>query len=317
MSLGMRRVTSNPVDLAWGGDGRIYVLCRGGLNKGIRVIDWDDGNHGTFGAEDFQWPAAVIIDREENLYISDEAGHKISTFSKGGDLLGSWGEHGGGDGQLNRPSGMAFDADENIYVSDTLNHRVQKLTKDGAFLMKWGEFGQGDGQFNMPWGIAIDELGDVYVADWRNDRVQKFTAEGGFLFKFGAPGSGDGQFNRPSGLAVDGDGDIYVADWGNDRVQLFNPEGRYVEQFLGDANLSESARAYVMANPITLRLREMSRLEPARRFRGPISVRVDDQGRMLVPDFGSHRIQVYKKESYPLEERQLTPRPRNPNLLTA
>ena len=114
---------------------------------------------------------------------------------------------------------------------------------------------------------------------------------------------------------MDGDGDIYVADWGNDRVQLFNPEGRYVEQFLGDANLSESARAYVMANPITLRLREMSRLEPARRFRGPISVRVDDQGRMLVPDFGSHRIQVYKKESYPLEERQLTPALETPTSL--
>ena len=178
MSLGMRRVTSNPVDLAWGGDGRIYVLCRGGLNKGIRVIDWDDGNHGTFGAEDFQWPAAVIIDREENSTSRTRPVTRSPPLARG-ETIRVLGRARRRRRPAQPPSGMAFDADENIYVSDTLNHRVQKLTKDGAFLMKWGEFGQGDGQFNMPWGIAIDELGDVYVADWRNDRVQKFTAEGG------------------------------------------------------------------------------------------------------------------------------------------
>ena len=316
MTLGMRRVTTNPVGIALGSEDRVYVLCRGGLCHGIRIINFDDDNLGTWGGGELKWPVALLMDHEERLYVSDEAAHKILTFSKDGELLGSWGEQGSADGQFSRPSGMAFDADENIYVSDTLNHRIQKFTPDGEFLFSWGTHGDGDGEFNMPWGLAVDEVGAVYVADWRNDRIQKFTADGEFILKFGATGSEEGQFNRPSGVAVDKDGDIYVADWGNNRVQLFNPEALYVEKFLGDANLSRSARTYVLANPVTLRLRETSRLEIQRRLRGPISVTVDDAGRMYVADFGSHRIQVYQKEAYPLEEHQLTPVPRNPILQT-
>ena len=133
---------------------------------------------------------------------------------------------------------------------------------------------------------------------------------------FGKSGSEPGQLNRPTGVAVDKDGDIYVADWGNDRVQLFDDEGKYVEKFIGDASLSRSAKEYVLANPVTLRLREMADLEATRRFRAPISVKVDDEGRMYVPDFGSHRIQIYKKEAYPLSESEIAPPMRNPILFT-
>ncbi|MDP6601701.1 MAG: NHL repeat-containing protein, partial [Phycisphaerales bacterium] len=238
-------------------------------------------------------------------------------LTREGELLSTWGEHGSAPGQLDRPSGIAFDADENVYVSDTLNHRVQLFTKGGEFIKVWGSHGDGPGELNMPWGITVDELGDVYVADWRNDRVQKFNNNGELLLGFGESGSDDGQLNRPSGVDVDADGDIYVADWGNDRVQLFNAEGRYVEKFIGDATMSRSGREYVLANPLTLRLREDSRLEPQKRLRGPMSVRVDDDGRMYIPDYGSHRIQVYKKEAYPLEPAQIAAPLRSPTLETA
>ena len=85
-------------------------------------------------------------------------------------------------------------------------------------------------------------------------------------------------------------------------MQLFNQHGQYVEKFIGDANLSKSGLQYVLSNQITLRLRDMSRLEAGRRLRGPISVRVDEEGRLYIPDYGSHRVQVYKKEAYPLTE---------------
>ena len=183
--------------------------------------------------------------------------------------------------------------------------------------MGWGSYGDGDGELNMPWGIAVDELGDVYVADWRNDRIQKFTADGEFIFKFGRSGSGNGELNRPAGIAVDMHGDIYVADTENDRVQLFNPKGRYVEKFIGDATLSVMARDYMLTNATPNRLREMSDLEPQKRFRNPRSVRVDGQGRMYVPDFGSFRVQVYQKEAVPLEPHQISDPLRSPSLKTA
>ena len=317
-TIGMRRVTNQPMDVAIGGDGRIYVLLRAGLIRSLTLDDGDLGTIGGGGTDDgkFTWPVSLIIDGEENLYVSDEALHRITKLSKDGEFLDKWGEQGDGDGQLNRPSGMAFDAEENIYVSDALNHRVQKFTKDGKFLMKWGEHGAGEGQLDMPWGITVDELGDVYVVDWRNDRIQKFTADGEFIFALGRSGNGDGEFNRPTGIEVDRDGDIYVADCGNDRVQLFSAEGRYVEQFIGDASLSKSARAYLMTNPLPLRLREMAKLEPQKRLREPKSVRADDEGRMYVPDFRSFRVQVYQKDAIPLKADEIAPPLRSPRLQT-
>ena len=322
-TLGMRFVTDFPVDVAIGGDGVVYVLCRYKVDGDflIRKLTYDDedlGTIGTLGTGDGSclWPVTIIADQEDNLYISDEASHQIAIFSRDGAFLGKWGEEGDGDGQLNRPSGMAFDAEENVFVVDTLNHRVQKFTKDGKFLMTWGGFGSGEGQFNMPWGITVDELGDVYVADWRNDRIEKFTADGEFIFELGTSGNGDGEFNRPTGLAVDKDGDIYVADCGNNRVQLFSAEGRYVQKFVGDATLSMLAREYMMTNAVPLRLRETVCLEPQKLFRIPRSVRVDGQGRMFVPEQGCYRIQVYQKEAIPLEPHQVVPPLRSPTLQT-
>lgn len=305
-TLGMRRITNFPVDIALGKEGRLYILCRSGDSGMIRKYTVNDEDLGTIGGG-FTWPVAIIADREENLYISDEALYRISSFDKDGKSLSKWGEYGNGDGQLNGPAGIAFDAEANIYVADSLNHRVQKFTKDGVFILKWGRYGDGEGEFNMPWGITVDELGDVYVADWRNDRVQKFTADGKFLFAFGKSGCGDGEFKRPTDVAVDMHGDIYVADWGNNRIQLFNSEPRYVQKFLGDATLSKIAVDYMMTNASPNRLRDMANLEAQKYLRQPKSVVVSEDGLMFVTDNASYRVQVYQKQAIPLTEQQFSP----------
>ncbi len=322
-TVGMRRLTVNfPVDVAVGRDDVLYILCRNEEGVMVRMLSQDDEDLGFFsslgtGDGHLRWPVSIICDGEGSLFVSDEGCHRISKFSAEGEFLGKWGEFGAGAGQLNAPAGIAFDSEENIVVADGLNHRVQKFTKEGEFLGSWGGFGTGDGEFNLPWGVAVDEFDDVYVADWRNDRVQKFTREGEFVLKFGGSGSGDGEFNRPAGVEVDGDGDIYVADSGNDRVQLFNAEGRFVQKFVGDATLSKSARAYMLANPMFLRLRDMASIEAPKYFRRPRSVRVDGRGQMFVPDYGSFRVQVYQKDVERLEEGQIAAPLKAPSLLTA
>ncbi|MGH2371781.1 MAG: NHL repeat-containing protein, partial [Chloroflexota bacterium] len=314
--------TTYCMDVAIGEAGRLDVLCRNdGQGGAIRKTNWDDEDLGTFGGSgrvdgQFMWPVQLIRDRAGNLYVSDEGLHRISAFTAEGTFLGKWGTFGSEPGQLHRPSGIAFDADERMWVADTLNHRVQQFTKEGQFLGSFGSFGRGPGEFDMPWGVAVDGEGDLYVVDWRNDRVQKFSADGRFLIAFGRSGSGPGEFNRPAGITVDADGDVYVADRGNHRVQLFDHQGRYVEQFLGDATLSKSGRIYIMANPKVLRAREMTSVEPSKRLRGPAAVRLDGEGRLYIPDFGCHRIQVYKKEAYPLTPDEIWPEQKAPFLYT-
>ena len=317
-TLGMRRVTDAPTDVAVGADDNVYVLCRVPGPSPIRKLTWDDEFLGPVGAPEaaFQWPVALAMDAGDNLYVSDEATHRITVITSEGEFVGAWGEQGSGEGQLNGPSGIALDPEGNLWVSDTLNHRVQRFTRGGEFLASWGTFGSGEGEFNMPWGVAVDGLGDVYVVDWRNDRVQKFDSEGRFIFQFGGSGNGDSEFNRPAGIALDEDGDIYVADLGNHRVQMFDREGRYLQKFLGDGTLSKSARQYVLANAKALRLRYMADLEPEKLFLGPTSMTVDREGRMVVIDGGHSRVQVYQKDAIPLEEHQIAPPPRVPTLDT-
>ena len=307
---------SNPVDLAIASDDRIYVLSRTNPQQtsGIRVgiLDLDSGYFGDFGSYgsaegQFVWPTAIAFDSRDRLYLADEHNQRITVFDRTGGYLESWGVAGTADGELNGPSGLAFDSEDCLYVVDHLNHRVQKFTADGDWLLGWGRQGDAEGELDLPWGVAVGPDGNVYVADWRNDRVQKFTADGRFLAAFG--GSGEARLNRPSGVAVDGRGLVYVADWGNERVRVFDADGRLVQSIRGEATLSKWAEEFMEANRDQARARAASDLDPPlaagvdtpyeesarieRYFWGPVSVKLDREGRLYVTETNRHRVQVY------------------------
>ena len=118
-SLGMRRLTNYPIDVALGGEDRLYVLCRAdnaALVRKYNYADEDLGQFGGMGKDDgqFMWPVSIITDSEENIYVSDEYLNRISAFDRDGEFKGSWGESGSEPGQLDHASGIAFDADENV-----------------------------------------------------------------------------------------------------------------------------------------------------------------------------------------------------------
>jgi DNA-binding beta-propeller fold protein YncE len=285
--------------------GHIYVANRSYEYriqfKRVSIIDIDENFVGQFstgghGDGEMFWPRGLAIDKEDNVYLSDEWLNRISIFTPEGSFLGKWGTEGSGYGEINRPAGISFDSQDNLFVVDGSNHRIQKFTKDGRFMAKWGSFGSGDGQFNLPWGIDIDSNDNVYVADWRNDRIQKFSPEGDFLMKFGSSGSADGQFNRPSGVAVDKDGDIYVTDWENNRVQMFDSGGRHTSTLLGEATLSKWGFSKLDSNSYMWKERAVAwGVEREKDFLHPIAVEVDGEGRILVVEPYKQRIQVYTK----------------------
>ena len=315
--LGMRRVTTYPVDIAVGDD-RIYTIGRSELGVGgnIRMVSFDDEDLGTMADTGLVWPVALLRDPDNgDLWALDEATHKVTVYSAEGEQLKQWGEHGGGPGQLNRPAGMEFDADGNLWIVDTMNNRLQRFTRDGEYLSGFGEAGSSPGQFHMPWGVAIDVHGDLYVSDWRNDRIQKLGPDGEHLLTIDGATTVGVEFSRPTGVSVDEHGDLYVADRDRNRVLLFDKTGRYVQQFTGQATLSKMGRTYILANQKTLRLREMTSIDPVKELRHPQGLRVED-GKLYICDFGSHRVQVFEKEAYPLREDEIMPEPAAPTLMT-
>ena len=295
-----------PVDVAVRNDGIIAVIRSADTGPGhIAVNTYEEEPlrmfaHAGTGEGQLTTPTCLAFDREGLLYVADQKNNRVSVFTIEGEYVSYWGDAGEGEGQLNGPSGMAFDGEDNLYLVDHRSHRVQMFSKEGRFLGGWGSFGSDEGQLNMPWGVTIDHEGNVFVADWRNDRIQKFTPSGEFLATYGQSGSGRGEFNRPSGVAVDLDGDIYVADWMNDRVQVVGNDGRFVSALTGAATLSKWGLEYLKANAEAARQRYLADdPDEERQFHGPVSVKLDQEGRLYVLETLRGRLQIYQKLGYP------------------
>jgi len=297
-----------PYDIAIAPDGRMYVISRSNLSQSIRnylrvsILKIDEeyiGQFTEFGTGDGQitWPTSVALDKDVNVYLSDEARHDVQVFDSDGNFVRKWGSQGTGPGEFDHPSGLAVGSDGNVLVVDSLNNRVQKLTPDGKYISEWGKAGTGPGEFNNPWGITVDREGFVYVVDWRNSRVQKFDANGAYQASFGGP-DGEGSLDRPAGVAVDSVGNVYVSDYGRDVVQVYAADGSHIKKLLGDAKLSTMGARYVEADPEMTKLRQ-DHAEAIKAwespFASPIGIAVDANDNIVICDSARNRLQVYTR----------------------
>jgi DNA-binding beta-propeller fold protein YncE len=155
-------------------DGRF--LGRFGANGG-------DGSLG-LGWGEFNSPRGLSSDAEGNIYVADDANHRVVKLSNDGVTLAQWGRDdelaGTADGEFNLPYGTAVDRFGHLWVADTLNNRLVEMTTDGQVLAKYGagggdgSAGNGRGQFRELYNVATDCAGNVYTTDKGNWRVQKF-----------------------------------------------------------------------------------------------------------------------------------------------
>ena len=281
------RITKVTLDHEWIQD--IGIPGPGGGSVVRLVADIGDGQ--------FLWPGGIALDRDENVFITDQPCNNVVVFKSDGAFLGKWGVPGSGNGELDAPSGIAFDDDDELYIADTKNHRVQKFTKDGEYLGEIGCYGKEAGEFDLPWGICLDDDGNIYVADWGNDRVQKLTVDGEHLATFGRPGANKGEVLRPSDVAVDRDGDVYVCDWGNNRVNVYESNGDYLATLVGEATgPSPWFQMSLDANPDMVKAEARADMEPDKYLRRPTAVDVGDDYKILIVESRIHRMQIYQKD---------------------
>ena len=305
---------SQPVGVAIAKNGVLYVANRSGeQNPASRIskVTVDQEFINEFGRQGpayseqarshFTWLTGVAVDKDENVYASDEWKSQISVFNKEGEFVKVWGEKGDAEGQLNGSAGICFDADENLWVVNANNSRIQKFNKDGKYLSGFGKKGNAEGELETPYGITIDQDGNVYVADWGNDRVQKFSPAGAHLLTFGHGGSGSGSLSHPTGVCVDNEGDVYVVDWMNGRVVIYSNEAKALAYLYGDAvEVSKWGQMSLEANPDMVKRRNQveDMVEQQRRFRMPTGCAFDwENNRLLVCDTQRGRLQVYLKDN--------------------
>jgi DNA-binding beta-propeller fold protein YncE len=171
----------------------------------------------SFGGGMFNFPHGLGVDREGNVYVTDERakngkGAVLVKFSPEGKVLltiGKPGMPGDGEDTLDGPSDVVVAPNGDIFVADghggNTNDRIVKFSKDGKFIKAWGKHGKAQGELDTPHGIAIDSTGRLFVADRVNSRVQIFDADGKFLAEWK-------QFGRPSSVAIGKNDVLYVAD---------------------------------------------------------------------------------------------------------
>lgn len=188
----------------------------------IYISSWGQGET---GEPAFFYPFGLAAGSNGDIYVSDNAGHRVSRFSPEGSLINSWGMFGAEDGYFAFPAGLAAGTDGIIYVADSGNKRIQTFDSNGNLIFSWGSEGDGESQFREPSGIATGPDGSVYVSDSYSNRIQKFSPDGHFLLEWGRYGQSPGDFHAPAGVACLSDGTVIVADCRNHRIQKFDAGG--------------------------------------------------------------------------------------------
>lgn len=166
-----------------------------------------------------EFPTAVAVDANSNVYIADQNGPEIRKVTA--------------DGKINafvpgvNAASVQVDGAGNVYfISGSAVYMVSPAGK--MTTIAGGTFGYDDGgglataaKLASPSGLALDGSQNIYIADTYNCRVREITPDGKIQTIAGnstCATTGDSrpassaQLNYPSSVAVDGSGNIYVAE---------------------------------------------------------------------------------------------------------
>ncbi len=222
---------NNPVNVAYGSDGRVYVADFD--NNKIRAVG-ASGNVTTIVAQNgFMRPFGLAFAPDGTLFVSTDndknGAHNLMSGSVWRVDL-----HSGTAtivaNAIGRPRGIAVLGDGRLALSDDLHHVVRVLDPRTGVIADlagaWDATGYADGagaaaRFSTPYGIAVRHDGGLVVVDQGNDRLRLVGLDGSVTTLAGAgPGHADGalaqaRFDHPQAVVVATDGSIYVTDDNN------------------------------------------------------------------------------------------------------
>jgi len=196
--------------------------------------------NGTIGNKDgallqasFSMPTGIVIDKNNTMYITDQAENTIRKISNGVVSTIAGGMQGASDGlgsaaMFYEPTGIAIGPDGNLYIADTNNHNIRKMSPQGMVTTIAGtghnDWVNGVGtkaSFSSPFSIAADRNGNLYVGEIGNSStdIRKIAPDGtvSYFAGNGDTGQNNGPGNQatfinPISMVCDISGNLYVAD---------------------------------------------------------------------------------------------------------
>jgi sugar lactone lactonase YvrE len=270
------------------------------------------------------WPAGLAIDGAGNLYIAENAAHRVRKVSPQGIIntvagTGSAGYSGDGgpatSAQLNWPVGLALDTAGNLFIADVANQVIRKVSPNGVI----STIATG---LNEAEGVAVDASGSLYITDYSTStddcgdifysgRVLKAPPSGATTTIFG--GIGEYPLYLPRGIALDSAGNVYVADSQGQLLKLSQAGGVSTIDagFAAPANVATDSSGNVYASDGLGRLVRIS-VDGTRvdlvgdgvdgNYWGdsgkatdsglnvPLGVALDNSGNLYIADSGNNRV---------------------------
>jgi DNA-binding beta-propeller fold protein YncE len=123
---------TEPISLAFDAAGTLYVTNVDGgapVSKGRVLKFTPDGVGSVFNEIGFQAAYGLALDRDGNIYVSNNAGNTVEKFAPDGTNLGVFASSG-----LNAPLGIMFDRSGNLYVANEGNNTIERYSHNGTDL---------------------------------------------------------------------------------------------------------------------------------------------------------------------------------------
>jgi DNA-binding beta-propeller fold protein YncE len=215
------------------------------------------GDGGPAAKAQFRDPHSLLVDADDNIYISDLDNHRVRKIdaktSRITSLVGN-GKRGlpedGGlatDQPFITPQGLAL-RDGKLWIASPSGHSVWRLdVRSGRIFRAAGTGKQGhtgDGgdplqaTFDGPRGVWLTSAGVLCVAEGENNVIRTFDTERGTIRTIAGAGpkqeryTGDGvpavqaPIWQPHGVLEIEDGQLLISDTRNHRVRLLKPIAR-------------------------------------------------------------------------------------------
>jgi sugar lactone lactonase YvrE len=307
----------NPYGMVPDNMGNVYIanssnhlVSKLNILSGKLTVVAGNGSYGYSGdggqATDAQlnYPVAVAIDKNNNLYVVDESDQCVREINYVTGIIttvagnGNWGFYGDNgpatSANLNNPLAIAIDTANNLYISDYSNNRIREVYATNGFINtiagndSTGYNGDSipadSARLHSPAGIALDKAGNIYFVDQNNCRIRMIKASNDTIYTIsgGKAGfSGDGgpatkaQFWYPLGIAVDASGNVYIADTYENRVRKITVSNDTINTISGNGSSSFSGDGGPASSATLFQ---------------PHFLSFDASGNLFIADMGNNRI---------------------------
>lgn len=272
------------------------------------------GKSGRFGGDGgpatqatLNFPGAVAVDCQGNLYIADTMNHRVRKVDAATGVIttiAGTGQHRcSGDGgpataaALNEPAALAVDERGNLYIADQSNNRVRKVdlnTGTMTTVAGTGESGYtGDGMpateagLSGPSGLTLGPDREIYIADTFSGRIRRIDPATGLIstvagdggeYRFsGMPNEFSTSLSRPYGIALDGAGNLLITDSDSHLIRRWDRKKKIITRMAGSGQAQFGGDG---GDPLYGSLNY------------PFGVVVDGAGNVYIADTFNHRIRM-------------------------